>query len=289
MSLFDFNFYSGDVHGESPSSMMEFFKIIGGAIFGIAVTKGYEWLGDKKRIKRSGTDLINEVLLLEEPIKKQVESVNNLIVLLKEEKTNIPQLTVSHSLNTSRIKEINRSDVVKYFEGHYGNRKMSRKKVNQIYVSLDIIYYNHEQTKILFNSFLERGMICLQKCKESTDKMAHTIASYQSELQKRGVKIESDNLIYQLSLLFKTTFKQEESVDFILIKNSFYGQVSKILNDNRTDDRVSPISALSYNCNEAIKEYENLKKEIIFKFSKINESLEEQMEDLIEYTKEFNN
>src|ERR1700722_10908475 len=126
MAYFDFNFYTGDVYGETTSSIIEFLKIIGGAIFGIAITKGVELFGERKRIKRTGEDLINEVLLLEEPIKKQIKSINELIALLKEEKTNTPILTYTLSLNTSRVKEINRNDVSKFFERHYKDRKLSR-------------------------------------------------------------------------------------------------------------------------------------------------------------------
>ena len=46
MGLFDFNFYSGDIHGDKGSSIIEFVKIIGGALFGITITKGYEWLDE---------------------------------------------------------------------------------------------------------------------------------------------------------------------------------------------------------------------------------------------------
>jgi|GEM_PF-2196869 len=291
MSLFDLNFYSGDIHGQASSSWVEFIKTIGAAGFGIAITKGLEYLNDKKKVRKAGETIINEVYLLEEPLATQIASLNELVRLLKEKKIKTPLLELNFKLDTSRIKGINRNDVIRAFERRIGKSKDAIDKANSIYTSLEVITYNISRMQVLFDEFLEKGENELLRCKSNTDRIVHKLADLSVQYERQRGKIDSDLFLKKVHELVNEHLikpnNEGKQVDFLDLKDNFFKPLSELLYEHRLDLRAGTLSEFTYQCKEGIRELLYLNIVMAFKFGKIAESLSQQKNKLLSYANDI--
>jgi len=288
MSLFNFNFYSGEVLGQNSSGIITFIEPIIATALGFLLAKGYDWLGGRKKINRAGEDLINEIHLLRNPIDKQVFSINEAIKILKQEKTVSPPLNFIFSLNTERVNFINRTDVVEFFDKYYsGNRFLAREKVNNIYAALEVITNNSKMLETLYNAFFERAEVETDKYKENNGLILRRLTHLAGEIARRDILPDSDPFYNKIHTLWKDNFGTSEPIDLFVKNKTFNIPLSEFLSNNFTDERVIDFNDFNYKCLDAYNCLDDLKKELILKFEIIITSLNTQFTELLKNIKDI--
>jgi len=99
-------------------------------ILGIAIKEIMDKWSNKKKLRKSGERWIAELRSLEEPIEKQIESLQEFLQEHEKEEFSIPRLQVYSSLSGEIFKSLDKNDLIKYIE--LNNNKSDFKEIVKI-------------------------------------------------------------------------------------------------------------------------------------------------------------
>ncbi|WAC02971.1 hypothetical protein N7U66_04905 [Lacinutrix neustonica] len=99
-------------------------------LLGIWVKELIEKRSNKKKIKKSGARWIAELRSVEEPLKKQIQTLEEYLVEHEKEDFEIQNLQVYSSLNGEIFKSLNKDELIKYIQ--LNNEKTDFKEIVKI-------------------------------------------------------------------------------------------------------------------------------------------------------------
>ncbi|GAB5564261.1 MAG: hypothetical protein Wins2KO_13240 [Winogradskyella sp.] len=154
---------------------------------GIWVKGIIEKRSDKKKIIKSGERWIAELRSLEEPIKKQIKSLEEYGVEHKKEDFKIQNLEVFSSLSGEVFKSLDKNELIKYIE--LNNKKIDFKEIvrisNNTHGYVSVIEHLNETLKEKFNRYRSGTS-------EHTTSLSLSLQEFSSAFRDYGVELEKE-------------------------------------------------------------------------------------------------
>lgn len=226
---------------------------------GIWVKELLEKRSNKKKIVKSGERWVAEIRSLEEPIKKQIESLEEYSKELEKEDFEIRNLQVYSSINGELFKSLDKNELIKYIE--INNKKTEFKEIVKIsnstngYVSILVHLYETLQEK--FNRYLSGTSKHTTSLSLSLQEFSSAFKDFGVELEK---ELQSDPLNdprYQpIAELYSTQimpFLKEGKFNPFVLRREFFLPLVEILAHLRLDPRTKGLATAMTNGLNAIK------------------------------------
>lgn len=258
---------------------------------GIWIKERLEKRSNKKKIKKSGERWIAELRSLEEPIKKQIQSLEEYAKDHEKEDFKIRNLQVYSSLNGELFKSLDKNELIKYIE--LNNKKTDFKEIVKIsnstngYVS--ILVHLYETLREKFNRYLSGTSKHTTSLSLSLQEFSSAFKDYGVELEKELQSDPLDDVRYKpIAELYSSqimpNLKEGKFNPFVLRKEFFLPLVD-ILAYLRLDPRTKGLASAMTNGLNAIKGIE-LEKDYMSK--NLNSIITQYKEQLTELDKLIN-
>lgn len=283
MAFIDFNFY--DENSYSTSWADKSFPTIIGIMFGFLFNRGYEFWKEKKETRKSGEQFINELELFQEPLKKQIASLDELINELNNPASNSAILVRNIPIETQRFESIDRLKVYRYFETAIAkNKKEARKIVNKLYGTLKVCSDESDRLKILFDDFLRERRTYSRNFNDSINDLLGNFSDLIVGIEKKTDSKNDDKLYSSLLPIFEIIRSEASNLNLPQIIERVCTPLAQITAQHRHDERASPFSNNNRSCFRWYREYTATANTIAYDVKIIRSTLfdlEVQLEDIL--------
>ncbi|WP_163326322.1 hypothetical protein [Draconibacterium mangrovi] len=214
---------------------------------GIWTKQWLDKISDKKRIKKSGERWIAELRSLEEPLKKQIESLEKFIENHKEEEFTIPAINSYSSLNGEIFKSLDKNELIKYIE--MKNKKADFSDIvkisNRTHGYISILVFLHSSLKEKFEKFIEQSSKYTEALSMNLQSFGVAFAEYGIEIERETESAPNEDARYKpiADLYNAQIVPYLDDGKFIpsILKRDFFIPVLNILNSIRLDTRTKPL------------------------------------------------
>jgi hypothetical protein len=250
------------VKEESKFDFLKYLLPILTLFLGILTNQWLDKITTRKRIKKSGERWVAELRSLEEPLHKQIETLENFIANHKEEEFNIPTINAYSSLNGEIFKSLDKNELIKYVE--MNNRKSDFNEIvkisNRTHGYISILVFLHSSLKEKFQEFLDQSS-------KFTEALSENLQSFGVAFTKFGIEIEKetnsapnkDGRYKPIAELYTAQIIPHlEDGRFIpsVLKKEFFIPVLNLLNTMRLDPKTEPLFIASSRAMNNIKAIE---------------------------------
>lgn len=260
---------------------------------GIGIKELLEKRSNKKKTKKAGERWVAELRSLEEPIKKQIQSLTEFLEEHEQEDFKTPRLQIYSSLNGEIFKSMDKNELIKYIE--LNNSKKEFKEIVKIsnrtngYVS--ILVHLHETLREKFDKFI-KGI------STHTTSLSLSLQSFNSAFREYGVELErelnsdpyNDGRYMPIADLYSAQimpYLQGGNFNPFVLEKEFFIPLVGILADLRLDGRTKELaSAMTAGLN-AIKGIRLEKQYMTENIKTLLKHYKEQMTDLETIVKEI--
>jgi hypothetical protein len=280
MSLFDFNFYSGGSQPHEVSLLEKTLPTLIGLLLGFGLNRGYEFLRERRSIKRAGEEFINELLLFVEPLEKQLASLENAVDQLKDPKIRTFILEANIPVDADRIKAIDRLHVYKFFLKRFKyNTKESRKVVNKLYGLHMVCSMETDGMKGLLMTFnKDRGEDVL-RLNNSLNGLMGAFVSIVLKIEKEKIDPKTDEFYSALKPFFDNFEKVNQMTPYEIIP-TFCEPLIQLCALHRFDERSEIFSTHLRESYASYKDYVADRDNFIFHLEHISKALTKRYEEL---------
>ncbi|HPE75289.1 MAG TPA: hypothetical protein PLC80_04340 [Draconibacterium sp.] len=214
---------------------------------GILTNQWLDKISNRKRIKKSGERWVAELMSLEEPLIKQIESLENFIANHKEEDFKIPTINAYSSLNGEIFKSLDKNELIKYVE--MNNRKSDFKDIvkisNKTHGYISILVFLHGSLKEKFQKYLDQNS-------KFTEALSENLQSFGVAFVKFGIEIEKetdsapakDGRYKPIADLYTAQIIphiEDGKFNPSVLKKEFFIPVLNLLNSMRLDPKTEPL------------------------------------------------
>jgi hypothetical protein len=255
-------------------------------LLGIWIKELIEKRSTKKKIKKSGARWIAELRSVEEPLKKQIQTLEEYLVEHEKEDFEIQNLQVYSSLNGEVFKSLDKNELIKYIQ--LNNKKTDFKEIVKIsnstngYVS--ILVHLYETLREKFNRYLS-GI------SEHTTSLSLSLQSFSSEFRDYGVELEkelnadpiNDARYKPIAELYSSQimpYLRDGNFNPFVLKREFFQPLVEILAHMRLDPRTKGLASSMTKGINAVKGIELEKQYMSKNLKSIIKQYKEQLVEL---------
>lgn len=276
MSLITFNFYSEGSSFPEVSLLEKSLPTIVGILIGFALNRIYEVFRERRLIKHSGEEFINEVQLYAEPFEKQINSLQTAIAQLGDENLRTFILEANIPLDTDRFIAINRLNIYKFFQKRFKkNSKESRKVVNKLFGILKLCTVETESMKSHFANYNEKRAEDMLRFNNALNGLLGAFGDMVLKMEKDQTDPKTDNFY----LAIKPYFDSFDDVNLMTpyeIIPSFFEPLVYISAQYRLDERSDSFSEQLREGFAAVRDLRSLRANLIFQLEHIKNTLSKQ-------------
>lgn len=249
-------------------------------ILGFGLNRVYEVFIVRRKKRNATKDLILETHLLKEPIKNQRESIDKLLVHLKElEKNTSPEFSMPALLQIERTKHFDRTSITEFLQKHFKNRQKGIEIANKIFAGFGVIQTEFLALEKSFNEYKERGGVVFDAWHDAMDQLKLLYSEYQAIDLRNKINPETDPLFMAFNPFF-AMLSQDKERDFFKVNNYFNFEITKVLATQMLDPRSSNLRYYIYICNKNFREFKEIRREMVFRFEHHSETLKVHLEKL---------
>jgi len=287
--MFEF-YYTKVFAGGQDDSLAWFWKVfpVITLLIGIAVQRSLIFLDTRRKNKKAADVLLTEVLLLDEPLRWQLEQIDNFISEQSKRSVELTELNSSKSMNLGRLYSGDRAAIVDHFTRVKKSREKSLVTTNKLLNLCELITIHHHRVDSLYNEYQRRGAECANSWQSHINAWLVLYASLVAGVEKKGDKIEDDAFIMALYPFYELATRPREEDLYFYLDNLHVPHIS-VTAKYRTDDRVESVTDLNAKARWAILEFDSLRKDFVRQFKNLREDLARDGRSLIELSRELSN
>lgn len=279
------------------NDLNEFWKGIIIAVATLVVTKIVDYYLEVKRVKREGKRWMAEVLFMLNPIKKQINAIDEFLEGFALDKFDAPTISTYIHLSNAGLQNLNKSDLQRYLFRKYirlnplPNRfvrdgKKALELCNRIHGDLIINQRIFERIEAVFTSYQDNASAQVTIFKENLHEFQWKFADIFAEAEKAKVDIDKDTFLSSLAVLISKevnkfvprpddSFGPEDSMELFKFQRDFILPAFHIMAENRMDPRVPQINKYLNRCNAAITEIRLEKSYLTTNITNVKKRLEQ--------------
>jgi hypothetical protein len=211
---------------------------------GIWLKAYFEKSSNKKKIEKSGERWVAELRSLEEPIKKQITSIEEYAEDCKKEDFKLRNLPVYSSLNGELFKSLDKNELIKYIE--FKNKKTEFKEIVKIsnstngYISILVQVYENLQEMV--NKYLSQTVKHIDSLSISLQEFDRAFKYYGVDLERElnpdplyGIMYKSITELYSSQV---APYLEKGNFNPFMLREKFFTPLLDILYRLRLDPRT---------------------------------------------------
>ena len=217
-------------------------------ILGIWLKRFIDKFSEKKRIKKVGKRWTAELRSLEEPLKNQINSLNDFLKDHLQENFKIPRINLYSSLDGVVFNTMDKNDLIEYIE--LNHKKTDFKEVisisNKIHGYTSILIHLHETLKEKFHKYLTGTSIHTKSLNKGLQSFNLAFKNYGVELEK---ELNSDPYqdkrykpIADLYSKYIIPNIQDGNFNPFILEKDFFMPLVSVLSHLRLDNRTTDLS-----------------------------------------------
>ena len=274
MSFIDVNYYAEGIQSQSSSWIDKSLPTILGILIGFGLNRFYDFIKERKAIKKSGDEFLLELGLFKEPLSKQIKSLKDIVEEFEKPDFKSLKLVASIPIDQDRFKTIDRLMVYKYFiKLNNKNKEEARRQVNKLYGILKVSEMESERMKSYFDSFIVLGSEEHKKFTNGINEMLRVYSKMIVDIEKQSGAPNDDIFISALQPLFKIVENNQDK-NLIQITEMFCTPMAHTLAKFRIDDRANEIGKHLKTCFNCFREHKSIKDSYTLKFKYVKETFE---------------
>lgn len=241
-----FNYYHVDQILGAPETLWDFlgksFPILT-LVIGIYLNRWIAKSDKRRKDAKSFNDLVTEVELLEEPVRKQSESVRTLIENLEEKQFITPKFSSVLQLNLNRISLLDRLGIVDHLQMVSGSRLIAIKRANALFLGCDGITIRYQQLQEIVNDYVSTSGSQFEQWRAHANEQLRVISTLMVEVERDGRNWADDPLISGAIELTKDCLTMD--ADVLEIKEKVHNPLMHLYAKYRADLRTPELARLN--------------------------------------------
>ena len=218
-------------------------------ILGIILKEFFEKRSNKKQIRKSGERWIAELYSLEEPLKRQIQSLEEYLEEHKKEDFKIQNLEIFSSLGGDIFNSLDKNELIKFIE--LNNKKVDFKEIvkisNRTNVYLTMLIHLSETLKENFNIYKTETSKHITSISLSLQLFTGALRDYEIEIEKElNFDPIDDPRLKPIIELYDSQIKpflQEGNFNPFVLKKDFFQPIVAMLFMLRQDTRTKELSS----------------------------------------------
>ncbi|EJL66520.1 hypothetical protein [Flavobacterium sp. CF136] len=261
---------------------------------GFFLNRGFDYFNERKKIKKSGERWKSEINSLQEPISKQIQSLQSFLVEHNKEKYQIPILTIFSPLDCAVFDSLDKSDLIQYFE------KFESNNYNEAIKNSNFFNFLIVTLKDIFKIIREKYTDYLKETSKFTvslninlNELIDNFTDYATQIEKEldnPEKLYTDARFLPLASLIQAEiipYQNNSEYDIYILEEKFFTPFLKELNKLRTDDRTKSLFRSAKNGIIDIQKLKREKQYLDMHFNKVIERYTEILPDIEIAVKHF--
>lgn len=227
-------------------------------LLGIFLNRGFDYLTERKKIKKTGERWKAELSCLELPMKEQIEFLESFIIEHEKEKFEIPNLIILQSLDCENFNSLDKTELIKYFEKFKDKKYLeSVNSSNKINSFIGILKNHFDNLKKKFEEYLNGTS-------NHTTNLSMNLQMLLKSFEEYGVQLESelgDDLTNSeryrpILALFNNEiepYMKNGDFDVYKLEANFFRPLKEVLGTLRMDSKITSMTDYTRNCLNNIK------------------------------------
>lgn len=237
-----------------------FYETIGATLFGFILAEGWSYCKERQRLKRVGSDFIAEFSNLLDTLQKQIDTIDEYLPLISEEKIEFPKNVFKGSiqLNSSNILSISQYDISKYISTSNSKNKNfeALKRIKTIFVNIEVVKVQFQTMQNDIGRFFNEGGISVKIFQNSLSSLVRQSNSLFTEEKRKKQNISGDAFLSSLNVIINSPNVNLKYTDHTKIYTEIIDPIIVFVSQFRTDSRGDQLKGSLYS---TIDEYKSLK------------------------------
>lgn len=244
---------------------------------GFILNRGFDYILERKRIKKDGERWFAEIRCLTSPISNQRKSIEKFLNALKIETFESPDLEIFQSLDCEIFKSLDKSALLKYLNRMEKDYSKSVDISNKIHGFISSLTFYYSNIKDRYEKYINNSLELFEKFNENFEHLIYCVAQYERKIEKEtGQDPTNDETFNQISILFEThvyPHKDDGEIELFSLHKNLLTPLVDITTKNRLNDDLLELTHSLSKCNNTLKSIKAEKKYLIINLTNINESL----------------
>ncbi len=278
--MFEFYFID-EMRGEQGSSWLKFALAllpIATLVLGIFLNRWFAKADKRRKDVKSCQDLVTEIELLEDPVKKQIESADEFIEDLQKPQLVTPRFTSILSLKLDRLSLLDRFGVIDHLERQLKSRREAINKANELFIGCDVVTIRYHQLQEIANEYAS-NTTPFEDWRREANAQLRMLVSLMVDIERSGAAINDDPLIGPALRITEGSTSAEGDV-FDLFEQ-VHKPLMELYAKNRLDPRVQDLADLNAKAIHSIMALQRERFYAIAKMENIKKKLGERFNTLL--------
>ncbi len=174
---------------------------VGTFVLGIAADRWYLRYDKRRKDKKIVQDLLTEIELLEEPMRKQLEEIEGFVEKLRSDKDDVIIFSTYLSLNVDRLKTVDRSSLADHLEKPFKDRTAAMSAANNILIGCEAITGKYKEVRSTVHHHAETSANIRKHWEEEVENFNLLFLTLMSEANRHGISVRNDLLLDSIEKL----------------------------------------------------------------------------------------
>lgn len=178
-------------------------KLIPAGTFALGIVVN-RWLArwDKQRKdKKSTSDLLTEIELLEVPLHRQGLHITELVERLRDRNKGVTRFTSVPSLVLDRLVSLDRPGIKDHLERVLGSRKRAVSVSNRLFIGCDALTDKYKELHKCIEDYLNRTSALMEQWATAANKLQRSFAEMMSDNKRAEKELTDDPLLNEIAEL----------------------------------------------------------------------------------------
>lgn len=168
---------------------------VGTFVLGIAADRWYLRYDKRRKDKKIVQDLLTEIELLEDPMRKQLEEIEDFVEKLRSDQDDVIIFSTYLSLNVDRLKTVDRSSLADHLEKPFKHRTAAMSAANNILNGCEVITGKYKEVRSTVQHHSETSANIRKHWVEEVENFNHLFLILVSEANRHGISVGNDPLL----------------------------------------------------------------------------------------------
>lgn len=218
------------------------------------------WIGNvdrRRKDKKTTSDLLTEIKLLEEPMRGQLEAIKGFVERLRSEKDDVIVLSTARNLNLDRLKSLDRAGLVDHLNRSTKDRDIAIQRANRALIQCDAITERYEAIRQIALVHTRTSARIKKGWNKEVGALERHVSRLILEDIRQGKDLKDDHFLDSIRRMTRAELRAELN-DIYKIQQHIFIPLMVFLGTHHADPRTDALIEL----NEKIKErFHNLKDE----------------------------
>lgn len=255
-------------------------------LLGIGIQRLITVRDQRKKERKAAYDLLTEIQLIDEPVRKQVEAIQRFVEAQSVRKVTVPELTVQHTLKMDRLKSIDRPAVVEHFARTKGDREEALRLANKLFSGCDIVTEHYGRMEHMTEEYKRRGQDCWSTWQKLLNEWMRAVSTIVVEAEKAEKNLDDDAFIVGIVGLMNMVHDNKERDLYYFLDNLHVPHIA-LTAEHLKDDRILEVAHLNGQARFAILEFDSLRQEMVTRFKHLSEDLQDEANSLLGTAREM--